>query len=101
MAHWAEDHPGIQPRRCALLIGRLRAAKRGDQVFELGRSVRQQFPTAVLLLLGDRPEAAALKAQAGAGVLFGGRVDDVASYLQAADLFVLPSATEGFSNSLL
>ena len=35
------------------------------------------------------------------GVWFIGQVDDAAHYLQAADLFVLPSSTEGLSNSLL
>ncbi|MBK7175913.1 MAG: glycosyltransferase family 4 protein [Chloroflexi bacterium] len=92
---------GLPDGLLALFTGRLAAEKRVDQLVALWPSVRQQFPTAVLLLLGDGPEASALKAQAGAGVLFGGRVDDVASYLQTADLFVLPSATEGLSNSLL
>lgn len=92
---------GLPDGPLALFTGRLAAEKRVDQLVALWPSVRQQFPTAVLLLLGDGPEAAALKAQAGAGVLFGGQVDDVASYLQTADLFVLPSATEGLSNSLL
>jgi glycosyltransferase involved in cell wall biosynthesis len=34
-------------------------------------------------------------------VQFAGRVDDAGRYFQAADLFVLPSSTEGLSNSLL
>jgi glycosyltransferase involved in cell wall biosynthesis len=34
-------------------------------------------------------------------VQFTGQVENALSYLQAADLFVLPSATEGLSNSLL
>jgi glycosyltransferase involved in cell wall biosynthesis len=34
-------------------------------------------------------------------VLFAGPTDDVAPYLQAADLFVLPSVAEGLSNALL
>jgi glycosyltransferase involved in cell wall biosynthesis len=35
------------------------------------------------------------------GVRFTGQVEDALRYLQAADLFVLPSTTEGLSNSLL
>lgn len=84
-----------------LFTGRLSAEKRVDHLLAVWPTVRRQQPTAVLLILGDGPEAAALKQQAGTGVLFGGRVDDVHTYLQAADLFVLPSATEGLSNSLL
>ena len=54
-----------------------------------------------LLLLGEGPEEAALRSIAGPGVTFTGRVEDIAPYLKAADLFVLPSATEGLSNALL
>jgi glycosyltransferase involved in cell wall biosynthesis len=35
------------------------------------------------------------------GVQFAGQVDDAGPYLQAADLFVLPSSTEGLSNAML
>ncbi len=34
-------------------------------------------------------------------VQFTGQVDDAVPYFQAADLFVLPSSTEGLSNSML
>jgi len=85
----------------AVFTGRLSPEKRVDQLVAIWPAVRQIHPDASLLLLGDGPEAEALKRQAGTGVLFGGRVDAVHTYLQAADLFVLPSATEGLSNSLL
>jgi glycosyltransferase involved in cell wall biosynthesis len=35
------------------------------------------------------------------GTQFTGQVKDAVPYLQAADLFVLPSSTEGLSNSML
>jgi glycosyltransferase involved in cell wall biosynthesis len=38
---------------------------------------------------------------AGANVRFEGNVKDVAPYLRASDIFVLPSSTEGLSNALL
>jgi glycosyltransferase involved in cell wall biosynthesis len=56
-----------------------------------------------LLIVGTGAEEARLRAQSLSvpGVQFTGQVNDALRYLQAADLFVLPSATEGLSNSLL
>ncbi|MCA9872151.1 MAG: glycosyltransferase family 4 protein [Anaerolineales bacterium] len=85
----------------AIYTGRLAPEKRVDQLVSIWPAVCNQYPKASLLLLGDGPEAASLRQRAGTSVLFYGRVDDVHTYLQAADLFVLPSATEGLSNALL
>jgi glycosyltransferase involved in cell wall biosynthesis len=54
-----------------------------------------------LLILGTGSQAEKLKRTAGEGILFGGLVGDTAPYLQTADLFVLPSISEGLSNALL
>jgi glycosyltransferase involved in cell wall biosynthesis len=92
---------GLPEGPLALFTGRLVPEKRVNHLLAVWTAVRRQLLDAHLLLLGDGPELAALQQQAGEGVLFGGRVDDVDAYLPAADLFVLPSATEGLSNSLL
>ncbi|MCB0208056.1 MAG: glycosyltransferase family 4 protein [Anaerolineae bacterium] len=84
-----------------IFTGRLAAEKRVDQLVALWPEVRAVQPDALLLVLGTGEEETALKKAAGDGVRFEGRVDDVVPYLQAADLFVLPSATEGLSNALL
>jgi glycosyltransferase involved in cell wall biosynthesis len=63
--------------------------------------VRAAHPDALLLLLGVGEEEEALKQAAGDGVRFAGRIEEVAPYLQASELFVLPSATEGLSNAQL
>lgn len=63
--------------------------------------MREKISGARLLLVGQGKEEAALKKIAGAGVQFIGATHDVAPYLQAADLFVLPSSYEGLSVSLL
>lgn len=65
---------------------------------------RERCP--LLLLIGSGPlreaiEAEAVKIGVQDRVLFIGKVDDVYPYLYAADAFVLPSVTEGMSNSLL
>lgn len=84
-----------------LYNGRLVPEKRVDQLIALWPAVRQVNPEAQLIIVGSGEAEAALKQAAGAGVRFAGYQDDVASYLQAADVFVLPSATEGLSNALL
>ncbi len=84
-----------------LFAGRLAAEKRVNHLVSVWPAVRAAHPEATLLILGTGEEEARLKAQGGAGVIFGGGVHDVIPYLQAADLFVLPSIAEGFSVAML
>jgi glycosyltransferase involved in cell wall biosynthesis len=63
--------------------------------------VRLAIPDAHLVIVGSGPEESRLKELSMAGVLFVGQSSDTVRYLQAADLFVLPSSTEGLSGSLL
>jgi len=81
--------------------GRLSAEKRVDQLIEMWPSIRENFPNAQLLILGTGEQEPALRSMARDGVIFTGIVEEVSSYLQCADIFVLPSSTEGLSNSLL
>ncbi|MDD2921799.1 MAG: glycosyltransferase family 4 protein [Anaerolineales bacterium] len=81
--------------------GRLDPEKRVHHLIEMWRSVLERRPDATLLILGAGTEEQNLKQKAGANVRFEGNVKDVAPYLCASDIFVLPSATEGLSNSLL
>jgi glycosyltransferase involved in cell wall biosynthesis len=92
---------GLDEGETAVYTGRLAAEKQVDQLITLWPKVREAFAGAQLLILGSGPEEARLVQMAGEGVRFVGQVDDVAPYLQAADLFVLPSATEGLSNAML
>jgi len=64
-------------------------------------AIRAKHPDATLLILGQGPEEANLKAKTSDGVIFGGAVHNVPPYLQAADVFVLPSIAEGFSVAML
>ncbi len=98
-----------------IFTGRLVALKRVNQLIAAWASVRQGFPQATLLILGGGPEEPALKRAAysaqpsaadsaadyGPGIRFLGEIQDVAPYLQAADIFVLPSSREGLSVALL
>ena len=84
-------------------LGRLTFEKRVDHLIRIWSTIRSTFPQAQLLVIGTGPEEETLRAQSAGvpGVKFTGQVNDALRYLQAADLFVLPSATEGLSNSLL
>jgi glycosyltransferase involved in cell wall biosynthesis len=84
-----------------IFIGRLEKEKRVDHLIQIWPQVQQRRPDTSLLILGRGSQAEKLKEMAGNGIVFGGSVDNVAPYLQTADLFVLPSVAEGLSNSLL
>lgn len=92
---------GLPHGRVAVFTGRLSPEKRVDQLVAVWPQVREVYNDAHLLVLGTGPEEDMLRARAGEGVIFVGRQADVVPYLQAADVFVLPSATEGLSNALL
>jgi sugar transferase (PEP-CTERM/EpsH1 system associated) len=85
-------------------VGRLVAVKNYPLLL---RAVAQPaLAQATLVLVGDGPERTALQALADslgiAGrVRFAGHRDDVAELLPAFDVFVLPSRSEGMSNTLL
>lgn len=81
--------------------GRLDPEKRVDQLVEIWNEIIKKHPDATLLILGSGTEEEKLKQMAGANVRFEGNVKDVAPYLCVSDVFVLPSSTEGLSNSLL
>jgi glycosyltransferase involved in cell wall biosynthesis len=90
----------------AVFAGRLAREKRLDQLLSIWPAVRACCPAARLLVLGSGPEEPALKRLAqelglGESVHWAGAQSQVAPYLQAADLFVLPSSAEGLSVALL
>lgn len=84
-----------------LYAGRLSEEKRVRYLVETWPTIRAKHPDASLLILGQGPEEASLKAKTSDGVIFGGAVHNVPPYLQAADVFVLPSIAEGFSVAML
>lgn len=85
----------------AIYTGRLAWEKGLGDLLAAWRAVREVYSDASLLLVGTGDQRTALESRAGEGVRFPGPIPDVAPYLQAADLFVLPSTAEGLSNALL
>ncbi|MFJ9207173.1 glycosyltransferase [Streptomyces sp. NPDC102264] len=80
-----------------LCVGRLCRQKGQDILLRAWRQVLLQLPRARLVLVGDGPDAAALRAAAPPSVIFAGAVPDTAPWYQAADLVVLPSRWEGMA----
>jgi len=89
-----------------VFVGRLDSHKGLDVLLEALCRLRQAAPHCRCLVVGDGPmrgELSAFAAETGLSskVMFVGFQDDVRPYLAAADIFVLPSRTEGLPFTLL
>lgn len=84
----------------------LRAVKCVDTLIAAFARAAASHPDARLLIVGDGTEREPLERQAAelgltGKVLFAGATEDVAAWLHAIDIFVLPSESEALSNSLM
>jgi len=84
-----------------VFTGRLVPVKRLDHLFSIWPQITKVYPHALLMVAGSGPEESKLKQAAPPRVRFMGSLENVAPYLQIADLFVLPSDIEGLPVSLL
>jgi glycosyltransferase involved in cell wall biosynthesis len=89
-----------------IYVGSLTSEKRLDRLLRLTQKVRLQMPKLHLWLIGSGPLESTLRQQAhslgiGESVSFLGTQSNVADYLNAADLFVLTSDTEGIPGVIL
>ncbi|MDQ3878008.1 MAG: glycosyltransferase [Actinomycetota bacterium] len=92
---------GLGPEPLAVCVGRLTRQKGQDVLVAAWPLVRAEIPGALLVLVGDGPDRSTLQRTRGPGVELVGAQDDVASWLAACDVAVLPSRWEGMSLSLL
>ena len=109
-----EYRPGEPERRHALApeghklvthVSNFREVKRVKDVVRVFARIRRAMP-ATLMMIGDGPERVDAENEArelgvNPDVRFLGRLDSVASLLQASDLFILPSQTESFGLAAL
>lgn len=90
-----------------LFVGRVSPLKGGGNLMALATALRERAPSASLLVVGDTgamPDVPADIRRAGLdNVTFVGAVPnaELATYYRAADVFVLPSESEGFPRVLL
>lgn len=100
---------GLDNAQLFLFVGRLSPEKRVKEFLEAWAELFAEEtaqPKARLLIVGDGPERQALERAVrdlglAASVALAGRQDDLLPYYRAADVFILPSISEGLSNSML
>jgi len=110
----ASTSPAVEPQErpqgspVVLYAGRLRSRKAVAVLLEAFAGLRQNQPDALLILVGEGEQRAALEAQAealgiaGATRFVGAQPRSaMASWYAAADLFCLPSLYEGFPLAIL
>ena len=97
---------GLPDKTIILFVGRLVKEKSLPTLLSAFAAALSEYPNLHLEIVGDGVERESLETQATEldireNMRFAGRQPDVRSYLHAADIFVLPSITEGISNALL
>ncbi len=97
---------GIKNRFVIGFSGRLEAVKNVDYIIDLFYSLRNMHGRFFLLVLGngslrEHLEEKCFQLGINEDVCFMGHVDRVTDYLQAMDVFLMPSLFEGFPNALL
>ena len=85
----------------ALIVGRMKARERykgHDTLIDVWPIVRRAVPDARLVIAGEGDDVERLRAKAGEGIEFAGRVDEprLAALYRDATFFVMPSTDEGF-----
>jgi glycosyltransferase involved in cell wall biosynthesis len=92
---------GLNGGTVFIYTGRLATEKKIDQLLKIWPEIWKKSRDSRLLIVGTGVEEQNLSRLVGPGCAMVGAVEDVAPYLQASDVFVLPSEREGLSNSLL
>jgi glycosyltransferase involved in cell wall biosynthesis len=94
-------------KHVVLYVGRLAHVKGVDVLLRAWAGVSEDLrDRAVLVIVGDgeergRLEELATRLDVAASVIFAGERTEVHGFYRAADVFILPSRTEGLSNALL
>jgi glycosyltransferase involved in cell wall biosynthesis len=91
----------LDERPLVVCVGRLCRQKGQDVLLDAWPEITSRVPDAQLVLVGDGPDAAALRQRAGSGVRLVGHRTDVDGWLAAADVVALPSRWEGMSLGML
>ncbi len=89
-----------------MFVGSLTSEKRVNMILSAAKTVRKEIPDLHFLIVGDGPLRSALQKQAireglGSCAVFLGSQADVASLVNAGDILVLASETEGIPGVVL
>lgn len=77
------------------MVARLHPVKNHTTLIKAFNRLRAEFENVKLLLIGDGEQKAELEAEAGEGVIFAGFRENVLDYINASDITVLTSLSEG------
>lgn len=102
----AKKKIGQEGNILVLFVGRLDPVKSLPTIIDAMKLAQASCPSLRLIIVGDGVERASLEAlvkklSLEKIVVFAGNQNNVSLYLKAADIFALPSFTEGISNALL
>jgi len=95
---------GIDPdAKVILYVGSLKVSKGVRDLVEAFPRVREVYPGAILLLIGDGPLRKVLEGRSTEAIRILGTKGEteVAAYMRSADIFCLPSYSEGCPNVVL
>jgi len=100
------QHGVLSEGPLVLAIGNLKPIKGHATLIQACRSLAEQFPHVQVAIVGEGESEADLRALISfhglaKHVHLPGRFDDVRPWMQAADLFVAPSQSEGMPNAVL
>ena len=96
-------------KKVVITVGNIRKVKGHDLLIQAAAKVIPQFPSVSFCIIGDilEPEyfeelqSLVRELDISQHISFLGEVADTKKYLAAADIFVLPSRSEGFSNAIV
>jgi L-malate glycosyltransferase len=110
LADWSSVQAEKRPGEVVIAtVGNIRRVKGHDVLIRAAATVLTQFPKVLFSIAGDvlEPEyfqelqVLIEQLKLSDRFLFAGGLSDLRVYLSAADLFVLPSRSEGFSNAIV
>jgi len=95
-----------EDKKICVFVGRLSPEKGISYLIKSWQKVVDNYSNVILLIVGEGPLRESLEKQTSElniqdTVKFLGKRDNVSEYLQASDIFVLPSLSEGLPNALL
>lgn len=98
----AKEAIGINPDAQVIgFCGRIAEEKDLPTLFDAFKKIKAEFPNALLLIVGKGLKKFEKKLEQNPRIIYVGEKDDVVPYLQAMDIFVLPSLVETTSLATL